>query len=253
MNFVLFLFLIFNATLIAHNFDYSAQLGARTRPQGASLMGSSGYNYKVWGDSNNGNFVYGYLRPFTNLSTSGVVNSGELGLDLYPISIFGITSSYKITDRLIDIDHLSCDQIRCMGTTGKLLFRSNLILGYKDYFLVFLESFENQKIFGSQNQNFGDEYSVLTAHSIGDWLQTSQLILGLKINSQYQAGLIFDYENMKITNDQSEMQATFIKKSFADTWSILIGAGAYKSDHFQRNFTGFFLLSWNGKTGLSLF
>ena len=243
---VLIALLVFSSssTALADGWDYNASFGARSLPIGASFFGDGGYGITAWGEKTKDQFIFGYVRPNLRVATSALVDNGDLGVDLYPISFLGVRLGSSLATRNVTLDTLDCSLVACGGTLGRNSIETKLTLGAAGYFMQATAVYENQTP-SIKSVPYADEVASLAGRTGGDQLLKNELIVGREFDGGYVGGLHFSAARMIASganNDEQSLVGGYKK----GRWTYLAGAGAYESSTQSRSLSMFALFSWSG-------
>ena len=243
-NFAALTLLIFSFSAHADGWDYSGSFGARSLPIGASFFGNGGYGIKTWGENGKDQFIYGYVRPNLIISTSALVNEGDIGVDLYPISFFGVRLGTSQASRNVTLDTLDCSLVACGGGLARNSIEAKLTLGAAAYFMQAIALYENQTP-SIKTVPYGDEMTSLAGRAGGDQMLKNELIIGREFEGGYLGGLHFAAARMIASGAHNDEQALLggYKKG---VWAYIAGAGVYESSTQSRGFSAFGLVTWTG-------
>lgn len=225
-----------------------ANVGAlfRAYPLQAIITGEGAYGKIFWGTKEEGDFKYGYIRPYLRVGTIAVVNRGEIGVGFYPISIFGITAGYMQSVRLTNppgINSLDCTTINCKGTIGTPFARANLTLGVWNLVGTFSGRLAPLLTFGAtQAQTFAEE-PALSGNSTGDWNASLNAFLGYKVYQKILVGLNLQWEAMLSSGQNSNLQGIAGVIPLGN-YRIVAGLGAMQSTILRRSFTVYGTFTW---------
>lgn len=220
--------LILSVLVIPSSYALDTDLGvnafARSTKLAAVLEGQGGVSQVLWGSAGAGpNF--GYVRASAALRTSGLANGYRAQLEVYPISIFGITLGRQYLSRFADAPGIDCTRFDC-GT--------DVI----SHYLQFRSVFKFGNIFGQvtfQKDIFDDHYYSLprvfeptNQYAIdrnGDYGTTWGVVTGYEINPKWSAGIAYLTSHAKVTNQDSMSILGFAKwKPSEITYALTLGA-----------------------------
>jgi hypothetical protein len=188
----------------AAGLDYGVSAGVRSYPLGLSAGAQVGYNWKLWGedptltlptigvheDGTGGPWKYGAIRLSTNFQTAVVTNRLFFEAEIYPISIwgvaFGMGGHARINRSVVPFD---CSLVQCGGVLARYWGRTQLVLGYKGFFVAGgarIDHFQGQP----GTDQFLDEVTNLLGQEVGDELLQGWGVAGFNFKYGWQ-GLLF--------------------------------------------------------------
>ncbi|OQW46823.1 MAG: hypothetical protein A4S09_02640 [Proteobacteria bacterium SG_bin7] len=161
---IIFLFL-FNSLSFAQDFnleatDFKVTVGANLYPKSGGVSGEIGKGLYLWGKKTEKNFRYGYLRPYVLAATSFTVNQGEVGIQIFPISFFGLSLSHRTSVRSKEFEGLPCGINNCLSDVKTNSLRFHLVLGYEKLFFLYNTQFAATENL-DKTKNFIDENTML--------------------------------------------------------------------------------------------
>jgi hypothetical protein len=221
--------------------QFDLRLGAqgRTFPAiGASALVETGYNQLLWGQDGKDKIAYGFMRPYYFGQLSGVVNSHDVGLELFPISILGLNVGKTYAQSTFDFPNFDCEEIDCSGYASGDFTEYKGVLGAAGFVLMGrsrMTKFTND----SRNKAFTDWQNVLRMAPEEDNLLFSEIIGGY-ITKVGLIGVINRTARYEESKDQLDMNAlVFITRREANT--LVLGVGNMKTttqDNWDREIDG---------------
>lgn len=250
INSIFFFLLIVFPRNSSAQWDYGLGIGAQSLPMGGSAFFQGGYGQLLWDKTSVNPIYYSYLRPSFQFSTSGIINRGELALNYYPISFFGISLGHSKSLRLSNSKVFNCDIINCLGILHSNFFKTEILLGYDHYFVIgkFRYNFLSPS---STGRPFGDENSYLIGNATGDQLLAQDLIFGAKLGSHYKAGISLSSKKMIHHGSLQQFKTGFFQM-VRGKWVYILGAGIYESNVQKPGFTSYLLIQWVGISSIGL-
>ncbi|MBI1862109.1 MAG: hypothetical protein HYR96_14440 [Deltaproteobacteria bacterium] len=240
---------VLSGIALGSGLDYNVSLGARLLPRGAGIQAVVGYNHLVWGDrKDDKSFLFGFLRPSVVANTSVVNNRLSGIIDLFPISLFGVSLGYYVSQRGTNIDTLDCSVIQCRGSVYGGFLKTKLMAAYKRVFFVAHYSLQS---LGSEDRSLplGDEFTALIADSGGDRLENGELTVGLKF-PETTFGVIVGASRYLTLHNSSTNQSLFFRYS-TGPWAFITGVGTFSSTHHPNSgLNTFAFVKWNGAPSL---
>lgn len=210
--------------------DFAVYGDGRVTPAATQLQADAGYGFLVYGERENENPFYGYVRPAVSLASSSTV-TGNIFVDVYPVSFFGVTLGKSFNNRLADLPGLDCGLADCRDWLNYSYFQIRLLGKYKK----FLGSLVFEKTFYDDNEEkavpFADGTNVVFLAPIGEEGSRWQAIAGYGWSAEWAVGIyIWDFRT-KITNEANDFQLLFLRRTFNE-WNVTVGAGRFGSSQY---------------------
>lgn len=215
----------------------------RSFPRSGVLEAEVGYGSPLWGSPGGENILYGYLRPFGNVATSGTYNSVATGVEFFPVAFMGVRAGGEYSNnskRYVDFD---CYALNCTGTRYRSFFESQVIFGNKQIF----GQVKMRRQRWSQDQelrgNFVDPSSGLEVKGNGDSETVWQSYMGVKINDSWK--VIAGNRYGEMSNIKGISQFIFLGGQY--NWapiSASFGIGSFASALKERDTSYFLVLGW---------
>jgi len=252
--FTLMLFGIFIVNSYGYCSDFQPDLkvgiNGRTYPIGAQIVGNLGVSYPLWGDT--GAWKYGYVRGGINLMTSGVVNRAGLELQVFPISILGISAGYDTGVRNFIPKWLDCDRYECVGRVDRKNVRVNLVAAYSGFSFGFLARYEEFKSFASSSKLVYDETTLLVGQHSGENVFTMNPVVLYQVADRMSVGFMSLYSHAIDTGGSSNLYGPVMTYAPEPKLNILAGVGLDASPIVNSAISGFFVLQYNIKPSMSV-
>lgn len=249
---ILGLLIFLNSICFADQWDLSLATGGRNLPRGASINVSGGYGHLLWGEKKDQEFLYGFVRPYLTLATSGLVNSYETGISIFPISILGFHFGRNESYRATTIHTIVCDFSICGGGLSRQFYKITGAVGYGSIFLTGQYGVSGIGV-QSNLKSFADENSTLIGKAGGDDLLESDLALGYKIDETLVAGLYYGEKKMLGTSNSNQTWLLIGRKKFGD-YQVGGGFGQYQSTtYISPGFTFALGVKWVPFPSIGLF
>ena len=231
--------------------DLNSSFQTRTKPFGLAVNTTAGLDTLLWGQkSSPGDFMYGYLRPSLKVQTSGVVNSYDARLEVFPISIFGMALGQQQSVRLKNFSSVNCVGNICQGAVRRDYFRTSLVLGYANFFAGTIARYEWQSPSRSGSPYY-DESSSLLGSAGGDTHRSLDLYAGYKISQEHKLGAIYSVENFTSSGQNNDAESLFYAYTKGELRGVF-GFGAYRSSLTKRGFSAYLQLQWVFKDSLEI-
>lgn len=245
-----FLSFFFVHNIFAQGLDAKAQASFQSFPLGTLVTGEVGYSAEIW--RKEGDFTYGYVRPFVQLDTAAIINRPYVGLEIYPISILGLSMgqgfSQRNTSSFTDFD---CQQVVCDKTLRSEYVQVHGMLGYGKAFLDLKGRQEWFKEAGG-TQPFYDEMSYLVGAAGADELKSLTSVLGYSVSDQLNLGVMGIFSRFE--QSKNENSALYALANYKDgPWRYSVGLGQYRSSHQVSNMSAILRVEWIGLPSLALF
>lgn len=241
-------FFISNASA---SIDYNITSLLRSFPIGGFSQLTIGKSIKTW--EQNKKVMYGFMRPSLSYKTSVLLNAISPQIDIYPISFIGLYTGKTFAKRRpTKLDTFNCEIIECQGDLQKSFFGIKMALAWKSYFLLYTYKQTDISILGSKFDYFVEETSSLQATSDNDLLKNHTLIIGKKLQNNYQAGLLFVHN--KITNYPNNSYMLMAMAGLErNKFSYIFSSGIFKTRNNQQVWTTLFMIKWTGSKGILIF
>ncbi|MGE0615153.1 MAG: hypothetical protein AB7P04_05905 [Bacteriovoracia bacterium] len=233
--------------------DYSAALRARSYPFGANLGITGGFARKhEWTPGSN--WKFGYVRASASYETSVVLNRLIAQIDVYPISILGVSFGQSYGWRAFDNSAFDCTVFVCRGLLRRTYLEARSIL--QAWRLTLVNSARFEYLVPSDDSRpgaqFSDESSVLPGASGGDHLFRYEGALVYEIREHLHAGGLFTWSRMSGTDTTQDAEYAIVKWDNGP-WSWVGGVGMFYSDRKPRALSFVLSLRWTGANELGLF
>lgn len=230
--------------------DFKLGLNGRTYPIGAQIAASGGLAYSFWGDTKT--WKYGYARAGLNLMTSAVVNRAGIELQVFPISIFGISAGYDTGTRNFIPKWLDCNLYECTGRVDRKHMRAALVAAYSGFSFMFIARYEELRGFNSTSKLVFDETTLVLAKRDGESVFTMNPVLLYQVGERTNVGLVSLYTRALNTGGYSHLYGPIVSHSTSPKFNILAGIGLNTSPVVHSGLCGFFQLQYNIKPSLSV-
>jgi hypothetical protein len=248
--------------------DSSAYLNSRNYPLGVSLGGFFGLGYTAWnatraGQGAGGNFLspylYGYLRTQARVQTSGVVNSADLRLEIFPISFLGLTVGKNLSARAADFSAISCSEYLCQGSVDRSFVSGILALGAAGFSVLAYGRYDDMRASSAQGDSFlgrgfYDEMASIRGLSLRDQLQSLDLLATYEVDSEkkHRLGILNSRARFLGSRESAESLYAMWIYNFGK-YTLQTGVGTYESSFQKRAFSAFAGFKWTPKKGAGLF
>jgi len=260
---IIFLLAFFFSLTIQAHWDYQLGFSGRSVPFGGTMTGTLGYNWLLWGESpllkmpvsgpaeGPPFWKYGYIRPSALVQTIGLNNRTAVELDLFPISVLGMTFGQSVRYKVNQSFQYDCSQYACGGLLTRSYVRGQMVAGALGFFTVFTGRYESiyqpdsAIPFLEENDNLigipgSDKRVYLTSN------------VGYTINRHWQLGTTSMYSKLVGTRDNS-LNHLFYVNHYIDRWTIFLGAGTFSSTRQELSPTIVVMVQFMGQRSFGLF
>ena len=238
----IFLVLIFSICRAAFaDWDNQVSFGARTAPFGGTLSGTLGYGINLWGEDptpnlpENGppignvpNWKFGYIRPSLNIQTIGYTSRSQLELDLFPISIVGLTIGQAFHYRFSRASQFDCTTVNCDGYLNRFYVRAQAIAGVADAALMVWAQYN--WVSTPNPLPMLEETSALLGVQNYDQLASVTAMAMYKIQDQFLIGVLASQQKF-INSGTSGFTSLVYANYFKNKFGFFLGVGTYSSTH----------------------
>ncbi len=218
--------------------DLRVGLLGRSYPVGAQLVGSAGLGARIWGRTDQ--WKYGYARLAFNGATSVVVNRAGVEVQLFPVSILGVSAGYESGVRNFRPRFLDCNAVECEGRVDRAYLRGQLFFGVKGVVLNWNVRYEQLRAYRSERPFF-DEMTLLRGRSAGEVVIQHNPILLYRVSPEWKVGATSLYSRALDSGGYSHMYGPLVAWSDPVKWSVAGGIGINQSPLFAPGFTVFFM------------
>lgn len=216
----------------AGGFDFTTTLLARTYAPALSVNPTLGYGQKLWGDLSTP--WYGFVRPTVTGVLSPSLYEGKIGLEIFPVSIFGLDIKRTTSRRFNETKGQDCNQVQCLGTLDYTDVSLQSFLGFADYFA---STRWTRTFFDAVSDRTRPVYelgaSVLLSPNgeAGDYVT---IIAGRKFGPTFSVGGLVQIADFHSSGHHQEGQYVIVKSDLSDfglnDLSATVGLGRFKSD-----------------------
>jgi hypothetical protein len=244
------------------DYNASAQAGY---PWSGNFDSYLGYGFMLWGQKKKDpkvfkDVLYGYIRPNLRFKTSGIANSLEARLDLYPISFVGLTlgqvfsyTNLKILGDASEKTGVDCDTFQCGGLLFRSFMEAKLKGGFQNYFAVFFSRADFLVNSGKKARGFVDTSASLVGGGRSDVLTTHWLKVGTKLaNPKWAMGVHLERKKMMGTGEEAFQEQIFVSYLKDDWWSFGGAIKAYQTPTKKFVLGAGIQVNWDGRPSLEL-
>ncbi len=235
-------------------FDYEAWGSAQSYPLGGLLYVRAGYGHLLWESEEQKEespWKFGYIRPYAELNIAGVLNRAAIGLELYPISILGITAGSGYSHRsAMYFQDFDCGQVICNEALQYNFLQARIIAAYEKFLFVATGKYETFKA-DSDDRPFYEEMSYLIGNPGKDDLKTLNALAGYQLSDLWTTGVMGIFQNF--TKSESNNSQVFAFARYKEGfWTGDMGIGHYKSTHQDGRPAVFISITYTGIKSIGL-
>lgn len=250
---------VISSSAVCGEWDYNAGFGYRSEPLGVAANATAGFGQTLWdirGQSNAPSgfekIMFGYVRPQLRVQTSGVVNSFDSRLEIFPISIFGLSLGHNSSFRQIDFEGVPCETVTCRGQINRSYLQMQMVGGVSQFVLVGLLRFESLEGEAKGRAQFYDEASSLLASQSGDTLSNIDAALLFKPTDSINFGVLHSRYRFQGSNQKADLNS-LIYSHKAGVYQYQAGLGVYNSSITPKNSPTFFVsMKWIPKASVGI-
>ncbi len=229
--------------------DLKFGFNSRTYPIGAQITAAPALGVPLWGDTST--WKYGYVRLATNLATSVVVNRAGIELQVYPISILGLSLGADSGVRNITPKYLDCSLYQCNGIINRKFLKFNAVGAYHGVILTVNGRYEELTAIGS-TKPFFDEMTLLTGNQNGEHVFSLNPALLYTLNDTYKVGFTSLYSHAIDANDYSHLYGPIAVMNTEPRLNLIGGVGLNRSPVVNSGWAAFFVMQYTFKEGLNI-
>jgi hypothetical protein len=233
-------------------FDLSGGIQGRTLPSfGAELYAESGYNFITWGKKETSkDFLYGLIRPSFGVSTSGVINSIKGELEIFPISIWGISLGRQIIHSNFDFPFLDCEAAACKGEYQRNFVENKMVIGHKGW--VALGNFKIDNLHSPDSSLQTADWRNVILGNKGNEVQIEKKLLVAKLFSNKMLGVLL--ENVEFQGSHERKESYVAVYQFKRNSNFyMFGSGIFHTDQQPMGFQIYFRIHHVALPSLKLF
>lgn len=239
--------------------DYRFETFARTQPIGAYLRAEMGYGQTIWGKGDRSKPLYGMIRPVVRVQTSGIINSAQARLELYPISFLGVYVGKGIMSRQAsNLDGFNCDIIICKASNiSRNLWGAQMALKIGPIFSIVRYQFHSTEVKNQQGLGYAEEQGTLIGSGTKDTLLQALHVIGFQYSKREALAVLFKRNFTRNSRQDSTMTTLLWRKQFSykksNDLTLMVGPGAFHTYQGSTHPTAIAILQYNPKPGLTLF
>ena len=221
--------------------DLKLGLNGRTHPVGAQIVGQGGIAAPLWGDTTT--WKYGYIRFASNIATSVVVNRVGLEVQVFPISIFGVTAGYDTGARAYTPNYIDCATLQCNGRIDRKYLKSVLVGASHGVVVSMLGRYEELIAPGTEKPFF-DEMTLLSGRNYGERILTLNPAVLYTLDDVYRVGFTSLYSRAIDTGGSSNLYGPILSFTQGRNWTGVAGVGLNESALVHSAWTAFFSIQF---------
>ncbi len=239
----------------AGDWDLNLVAAGRSLPFGGAFWGESGYGHILWGSRENESggtgWRYGYLRPFARFQTSVVVTRADVGIDLFPISLLGMTVGVADSQRFLTKAHTGdCVTTTCGGNLARAYIRAKGVIGFGPVFASLMSRIDFMS-HPDKTKPFTEEGTVIAGNAGGDHSYSNEFAGGFRFWEVWSLGLRYSSSKMLGSGAKNNQEDLFVRWK-KEPFTVFAGTGFYTSTTAARSFTVFALFQWTIWPSISL-
>jgi hypothetical protein len=237
----------------AQAFDWAPDLkwglNGRTYPIGLQAFGAAGIGLPLWGSTDQ--WKYGYLRLGANLASSAVVNRAGYELQLFPISILGLSYGWDTGTRNYTPKFINCSIYECNGRVDRSFWKGHFIAAYQGVIFSVTGRYEKLESFRS-SKPFFDELTLLSGQSAGEHLLTLNPLLLYKWDETWKFGWLSIYAHALNSGGHSHLYGPMVAWSNPDRVNVAGGIGINESSLIHSAISAFFTIQFTLEPSLAV-
>ena len=242
MKYCLALAFLLSTSAFALDTDLGFAAFMRTTKLSGAVEAQAGLSQVVWGNAGT-DPLYGYVRASLAGRTAGTAWGYRAQLELYPVSIFGITLGRQALARFSDAPNINCTAIDCgVDVTSDFLQIKGLFKVQDTFGQIIFQRDLFEKQYYSKPTVF-EPVNQIGIDANGDYGTTWNLITGYQIDPQWSGGVIYSHANASITNHNSQSELLFARWKPADI-NYTLAVGRVQTSVIGVGTQAAFTLSW---------
>ncbi len=237
-------------------FERQISAVASNRPFGLVLTGGLAYNYKLWDDSGEQFWKYGYIRPKVAFDTSFLVNTAITEIQVYPISIFGVTLGSSYAYRSVDKnEEYDCAKVSCRSELHRNYFRTDINLGAGSFISSLSYQVEHYYISHDNLLSSVDLGTLLLIPHENGQQEKMIAFFGYRASDFIQVGVLelFNQATDPSVSERKKSEGQYIVARLkGPDLSYTAGVGTFGTDYNEKSFAVFVKMNWSFDPSLSL-
>ncbi len=256
MKMILVLFALVSGFNAQAFFERQVSGVASSRPFGLVLTAGLAYNQKIWDDSSETFWKYGYIRPKVAFDTSFLVNTAVAELQVYPISIFGFAVGSSYAYRSVQKnEEYDCDKLSCRSELHRNYFRANLNLGAGNFISSLNYQVEHFYISRDDNKPSVDLGTLLVLAPKNAQQEKMIAFFGYKMSEYIDVGVLEMFHQATDPATDIKMKSEgqyFVARVKHEDFKYMGGVGTFGTDYKEKSFAAIFKVIWVLDPTLSL-
>lgn len=242
--------------LYGQAWDHSLTLNGRSYPAGGSLDWESGYGISLWGSlpsgrKGNKSPWYGYIRPAFMLSTAGFYNYASAEVEVFPVSILGVSSGGSYASVTQDYSNYKCDTYHCQGNFTGQFVKGHLTLGVGSWFAY--GQFKYERL----THDKSDQPFLLVDHAIRgedgeDDLRRWIAVAGYQWSESWAFMVSHMDASMLVFAERSRWSMLNMRYR-RGSWSVFLGLGVFESPLQTQELSALGRLRWEISPSVSIY
>lgn len=206
---------------------FDTDLGINASMRTTKLSGAGeiqgGLSQVIWGTPGmNPNF--GYTRLSAAFRSAGLANGYRAQLEMYPISVFGITLGRQGLMRLSNAPGIDCTRYDCSVDVASNYLQMRGVFKVSE---VFGQVIFQRDIYSNQYYSLPlvfEPMNQLAISSGGDYTTTWTVVTGYEINPVWSSGIVYQHSNAENTGYNMQSELLFARYKPANTtYSLAVG------------------------------
>ncbi len=227
----------------------SAQASARSYPFSGNIEFQYRFEQLIW--EKNKEVLFGFWAPKVSLASSG---TAEVGLAIYPLSIWEVSASQSYTSRFYKIKKFDCDVQICGGMVERRKLGTKLIVGKKFELgtLFLVPSYQYIEMSHSDTSKpLADEAEMNLAQAGGENIIVEGFFVGWKMESDVWGALVRNSRYSR--SDRTSESSYLVYRTKMNGLSYVAGLGTFKSEVFPKEASVIFQMGWQAGESVGLF
>jgi hypothetical protein len=251
---MVYLFLLLSTAFSWAQVDLHVGTQGRTLPAlGIEFYAESGYGLKFWGEKEKpSDFLYGFVRPSLQLSSSAVINSVKAEFEVFPISFLGFAVGRQYQDSNYNFPFLDCDKVQCTGGYERNFVESKIALAASDFVLTY-----NYKVdtvtSPDRTRPMADWRNVIIGEAGEDIEIDQKMVIGKQFAHKMQMiGVMGERTQFQGSHELKEGLVGVYQYKHKDT-NYMFGAGTFRTSQQAEGFIFYFRINHQLMPTLKLF
>ncbi len=182
-----------------------------------------GLTQVLWGDPET-NPIFGYVRGSAAARTSGVANGYRAQLEIYPVSLLGLTLGTQGLYRSVDAPGVDCVSYECRGWVQSHYLQIRSVIGFAGNFA----QIQYQRDFFEARATLPiplfDSMTMLPLVGSGDRARSWTAVLGRNFTPTWAGGALWLHSKSPVTRTHTGNSAIFARWTPADlAYTLALG------------------------------